>query len=167
MTIQVTHTFDHPEVVAFTDRILREWNPDGRPILFVPCSKHKPIQDSKTHKQMFHRFLDRFQLLILSEPLTVIPYDAYDYPDYDYSPGALWRIEGESDKFRERLKRFLIHKKLGERVCYFFTPHHHLMILWPAWKMAFNDVSRLRGYAYTQSTRWFFLQKLEQDLTNI
>lgn len=167
MTIQVSHTFDDPEVLEFTERVLREWSPNDLPILFVPCSKHKPIQDSKTHKQMFHRFRDRFQLLILSEPLTIIPYERYDYPHYDYPPSALWRTKGESDKFKERLKKFLLKNRLNEKKCYFFTPHHHLLILWPAWKMAFDDVTQIHGYAYTQSTRWFFLQKLEQDVSNL
>ncbi|MFW9954662.1 MAG: DUF5591 domain-containing protein, partial [Candidatus Thorarchaeota archaeon] len=160
-----SHSFDNPEVIDFTQSVIETWMPSKKPILFVPCSKHKPIQESLSHKQMFHRFRDKLDLLILSEPLTIIPYDRFDYPDYDYPPYALWRIEGESDKFKDRLTTFLEIKKLNNYYCFFFTPHHHLMVLWPAWKRAFGDISGLRGYSYTQATRWFFLQKLEQDLS--
>jgi len=104
-------------------------------------------------------------LLILSEPLTIIPYDRLDYPMYEYPPAALWRIRGESDKFKSRLTTFLQKKNMDKKTCFFLTPHHHLMVLWPAWKQAFGDISGLRGYSYTQATRWFFLEKLEQDIS--
>jgi hypothetical protein len=164
MTPEVSHRFDDPAVIEFTNSVLHNWIPSDKPILFVPCSKSKPIQESRSHKQMFHRFKARCQILILSEPLTIIPYDRYDYPQYEYPPSALWRIPGESDIFKERLIQFLLHHDLNNSECYFLTPHHHLMILWPAWKAAFGDVHNLFGFAYSQATRWFFIDKLEQML---
>ncbi|TFF68150.1 hypothetical protein EU520_00775 [Candidatus Thorarchaeota archaeon] len=164
MRTGVTHLFDDREVIRFTESVLKSWIPSGRPILFVPCSKKKPVQDSPSHKKLFHRFRDACDMLILSEPMTVIPYDRFDYPAYDYPPGALWRIPGESDRFIQRLSTFLQAKCLSERGCFFLLTHHHLLILWQAWKQAFNDISGLDGYAYTHATRWFFVEKMTQRL---
>ncbi len=162
--MKVSHLFEHPDVIDFTRSVLQSWQPTGKPILFVPCSKSKPIQESVSHKQLFHRFRDNCDLLILSEPMTIIPYSRYDYPDYNYPPGALWRIKGQADIFKARLKRFLIEKELDRYSCYFLTPHHHLMILWPAWRDAFGSIRGLHGYGYTYATRWFFVEKLVEDL---
>ncbi|MBD3405890.1 MAG: hypothetical protein GF411_07150 [Candidatus Lokiarchaeota archaeon] len=161
---RVTHRFDNAEVTEFTQSVLETWKPNGKPILFVPCSKKKPIQQSHSHKQMFHRFEEKAQILIISEPMTIIPYDRFDYPHYDYPPMALWKIEGEADKFTARLGQFLSLKRLNELNCYFMLPHHHLLILWKAWKKVFGNLVNLDGYAYSQATRWFFIQKLEESL---
>ena len=159
----VTHMFDHPDVVDFTDSVLEKWQPSGKPILFVPCAKTKPIQESRSHKQMFHAFQKVCDLLILSEPLTIVPYDRLDYPYYEYPPSALRRIEGELEKFKNRLTEFLSQKNLNQYDCNFLLPQHHLLILWRAWKRAFGDITDLKGYSYSRATRWFFIKKLKQQ----
>jgi hypothetical protein len=162
--IEVTHTFNHPDVIRFTLSVLQTWQKDDRPVLFVPCSKRKPIQNSLTHRVMFHRFRDRCNLVIIAEPMTIIPYDRWDYPEYEYPPSALWRIEGESLRFRHRLVMFLRRHRLNESSSFFLLPHHHLLVLWKAWEAAFGDVSNLHGYGYTHATRWFFIKKLDEDI---
>ncbi|TXT56620.1 MAG: hypothetical protein BAJATHORv1_20210 [Candidatus Thorarchaeota archaeon] len=161
---KVSHHFDDDEVIEFTESVIRTWKPNGQPILFVPCSKRKPIQYSHSHKQIFHRFKDKSQMLILSEPMTVIPYDRFDYPNYEYPPMALWKIDGASLKFKTRLISFVSKHKLNLEECYFLLPHHHLLILWKAWECAFGDLQNLQGYAYTQATRWFFVEKMHELL---
>ncbi|MBD3158623.1 MAG: hypothetical protein GF309_07530 [Candidatus Lokiarchaeota archaeon] len=160
----VTHRFDSPVVLKFTESVIESWYPNEQPILFVPCAKSKPIQNSRSHKQLFHRFQDCCEMLIISEPMTVIPYSFFDYPAYEYPPSALWRIEGEAEKFKRRLARFLQRKRLNERCCRFLLPQHHLLILWAAWERAFGNVKNLDGYGYTYATRWFFAKKLMQEL---
>ena len=161
---QVTHRFDNPEVVAFTRSVIRNWKPSGKPVMFVPCSKTKPIQESLTHKHIFRKFREHCDLLILSEPLTVIPYDRYDYPYYDYPPAALRKLPGEFELFRRRLTWFLRKNQLNRGVCYFMLPQHHHLILWHSWIDAFGDIDNLEGYGYTHATRWFFAQKMGQHL---
>jgi hypothetical protein len=116
--------------------------------LFFPCAKAqqagKIIQRSVTHTwaaaltRWAHPLLQR---VIISEPLTIIPYARRDYPTYNYPPALLrenalhW--ERDYPLFVERLSGWL-RQQSGRRTYLWFGPtryYHHLRILQAAWPL--------------------------------
>jgi predicted RNA-binding protein len=103
-----------------------------KPIIFVPCASKKPISRSRTHCYLSPITRNPlFEIIIISEPQTIIPYQLEKYcPNYDYPPNRL----NERDKWQliRRLGIFL--GKLCEEMpkrkhLFYIGGKHHFEIL--------------------------------------
>jgi hypothetical protein len=126
--------FFSPVAIKFFNDTLSNW-PDTiknkKNIIFLPCASTKPIQNSLTHCYLspITRLYDEHTLiLIVSEPLTLIPYNTPIYPNYEYAPEDLDNNQNEYEEFVKRLHQF---KELtSDRInCYYIGGIHHYKIL--------------------------------------
>ena len=119
--------------------------------ILLPCAKatksNKVIQDSVTHKN-FAKVLTRWnpgylEHMIISEPLTIIPYDRRDYPKYNYPPPLL-RLEDTVRRrprdyhlFVTRLQLWLERQSHKHLWTWFGSSRefHHPRILQAAWTL--------------------------------
>ncbi len=120
--------------------VLREWKPRSNLIILIPCARRKPYHKSVTHRYFFKKVWelwkkDMCDLVILSEPLTVVPaeydYPCPKYPLYDYPPAIIKKknhfSKSEVAIWRSRLRRFLsIH---NQHACYFILYKYHRKLL--------------------------------------
>jgi len=111
-------------MIQFADKIseqwfnyvMENWSPKTNIIVFVPCASKKPYHSSITHKCFFKKlwnlwFTGKIDLVIVSEPLTVVPanfdYPIMKYPEYDYPPRIIKKNPVEQEIWRKRLNAFL------------------------------------------------------------
>ena len=124
--------------------VIMNWLPDpSKPVVFLPCGSAEKTREKYGKKMISqgrgHQYLSsitrdpRFEKIIISEPLVLIPYSIEDdprRPDYDYHPKYL-TIPNRS-VFIIRLNRWLnyLKKKQPERkFIYYIGPRHHAEIL--------------------------------------
>jgi len=81
------------DVKNFFYRKSMEWQPKNKIAVFLPCSAWKPYPYSRSHKDGYLKalfpYLDRLDIFVVSEPMTVVPYcysDEYPVDSYDYDP---------------------------------------------------------------------------------
>jgi len=121
---------------------LLAYNPDNqKPIVFLPCASARKTRckygKKKISQSTSHQFLSvitrdkRFTKIIISEPLTAIPYSIEDdMPDYNYPPKLLTKAEKQI--FIDRLSQFLINLKKDNpkrKNIYYIGGQHHYKIL--------------------------------------
>lgn len=116
--------------------VINNWKPKARNIVLVPCASKKPFYRSVTHNSFLRPFWElwhdgRIGLVIISEPLTVVPAE-YDYPFpqyplYEYPPKLIMRhdkyFERERKIWRRRIKKFLEYIR-GNNIFYILYPYH-------------------------------------------
>jgi len=108
--------FSHSLAEVWFKFILEKWTPRTNIIVFLPCATRKPYWRSITHRCFFKRiwnlwFEGKIDLVVLSEPLTVVPAD-YDYPYrryplYEYPPSDIKKNVNEQRIWCNRLSKFL------------------------------------------------------------
>jgi len=124
----------------FTDRMPTAWFTDivmpykplkNKPIVFVPCKSVHPSQDSirKTCPKLvsLHEAKE-ISLIILSEPLTLIPWENEDYT-YNYPPNEL--TKEDIIIWRSRLKQWFELNLEGHAVFGALYPYHQEIIMPP------------------------------------
>ena len=166
-----THNFDSKQIKKYFELLMDKGgiedfniNPD-LPIILVPCAGEKPIQESKSHRQFFHKLKKYGNLFILSEPLTIIPYNypKKSTPVYDYPPKELNK-SGEDKIFINNLANFI--KKFFKNLkVYYLLPEHHFKILNSAWKKSGSSEKKLHGYIYERPELNIFSRYLIRDLS--
>lgn len=123
-TVPFNDDFNNPPNVAWFERVMNEKFDTKKPIVFLPCALagktrekygKKKISQSMSHQMMSAITRNPYiEKIIMSEPLTVIPYRIEDQmPDYEYPPKLLKKRPGQREIFIERLSRFL-HKLKDE-----------------------------------------------------
>lgn len=145
--------FKSKVAIEFYNIILSEWRSlirNKKVIIFLPCASTKPIQNSQTHcflSPITRTHENSILKVIVSEPLTLIPYRYQKYPNYDYTPKDLRDDLDEYNIFISRLKKF---KELTPKYikCYYIGGKHHYEILQKAgWKINyFKPDNGLIGY---------------------
>jgi len=132
--------FKSIESAKWFETVINNWKSRTDKLVFVPCASKKPFYQSVTHRSFFKILWNMWKkhvidLIIVSEPLTVVPAD-YDYPDpsyplYDYPPRILHKqnefTREEIQIWRKRFKTFL--KKNAMKKCYFILYPYHKKIL--------------------------------------
>lgn len=85
--------WDDEDVKSFFYSKSMKWQPKNEIAVFLPCSAWKPYPYSPSHKYGYLKalfpYLDRVDLFVVSEPMTVVPYcysDEYPVDSYDYNP---------------------------------------------------------------------------------
>lgn len=118
------------------------WSPcAGKPVVFLPCGSAAKTR-TRFGKKMIsqglgHQFMSAvtrepgFECIILSEPLTLIPYALEGlHPDYNLPPGAL-SIQSEQ-VFIDRLALYLARLKITQparvHVYYLGSTHHYFIL---------------------------------------
>jgi len=132
-------------------------------IIFLPCASTKPIQLSPTHcylSPITRNYNEETLLLIVSEPLTIIPYLCKEYPNYEYKPKDLIKDFNETQIFINRLKEF---KKLTpENIkCYYIGGIHHYNLLKKSnWNVIYYQPKNgIKDYKITS-------EKMHQEIYN-
>jgi len=128
--------FNHPAVIKFYNKVMKDWNPNGKKIaLLMGCTHHKPYSKSFIHRKVIgllekYNFSNYVQQLIIGEPLVVCPREweiIYPAAHYDFPPKKLG-MTGRAI-FIHRLRSFL--NKFVSNFKYFviFAPNHHKRII--------------------------------------
>lgn len=85
--------WDHKDVKGFFVNKAMTWKPSAENAVFIPCAWAKPYLISSSHRQGYLQalqpFLDRIDLFVVSEPMTIVPYcysDEYPIAYYDFNP---------------------------------------------------------------------------------
>lgn len=141
--------FYSTENQQFYCKILAEYTPPlDKPIVFVPCANanktrkkygKKKISESTSHQYLSAITKDsKFEKIIISEPLTVIPY-SYEHlmPDYNYPPKMLFTsppelIWKDDWQLARRLGIFLYvlkQKQPTRTTIYYIGGKHHARLL--------------------------------------
>lgn len=120
--------------------VISKWRPKHDTVILIPCASTKPFYKSITHrnflKPLWKAWLnDEIDLVIVSEPLTVVPAE-FDYPNpiypiYDYPPEII-KEESDFSKLERSIWRYrltLFMRLIGQRNCYFILyPYHRAII---------------------------------------
>ena len=132
--------FKNPANVEWFKSVMKEKFPD-KPIVFLPCASagktrvkfgKKQISQSTSHQYMSKITRNpTIEKIIISEPLTVIPYSMEKLmPDYEYPPKLLHARPEQLKIFVMRLRKFLQKlKQEGHRNVFFLGGKHHRRIL--------------------------------------
>lgn len=133
--------FKDKVATEFYKKIINKWEKllEGkRNIIILPCASRKPIQMSRTHcylSPITRWFDDANLVIIISEPLTFIPYLEKIYPNYEYKPENLLKNDEERVLFTDRLKNLYSLKQVIEKQknqvikTYYIGGYHHKNIL--------------------------------------
>ena len=135
-------TFQDYESEKWFEKVLNEWTPRTNTIIYIPCASKKPFHKAPSHKsrRKFRVFWDLWikdliDLIIVSEPLTVVPaefdYPVPIYPIYDYPvkliKGNNHFAEKERNIWRQRFEKFA--RKHSDKECFFLLYPYHRKIL--------------------------------------
>ena len=125
----------HPDVVAFYDSVMNEWESKKKIALLLGCTKHKPYSRSFMHRKVIgmlkkHCLDSEVQQYIIGEPLIVVPREwetKYPAAHYDFPPEKM--SENGRKIFVDRLNVFF--KKAVKMHDFFvvFAPNHHRKII--------------------------------------
>lgn len=90
--------WNDPDVLDFFENKAMKWQPKNKTAVFIPCSAWKPYFYSQSHKDGYLKallpFLERIDLLVVSEPMVIVPYcysDEYPVKSYDYDPNKFFK----------------------------------------------------------------------------
>ena len=85
--------WDNEDVKSFFFLKSMNWQPRNEIAVFLPCSASKPYPYSDSHRDGYLKallpYFDRIDLLVVSEPMGIVPYsysDEYPVDSYDYNP---------------------------------------------------------------------------------
>jgi hypothetical protein len=127
-----SHKFIDKMPTEWFENIVMSYKPlKNKPIVFVPCAKTHPsqISISKTCPKLvsLHEAKE-ISLIILSEPLTLIPWDNTNYT-YDHPPNEL--TAEDIKVWRSRLKKWFELNLTGHAVFGALFPYHQEVVLPP------------------------------------
>jgi hypothetical protein len=123
------HSFGRPEIVALQERMCR-WVALNDTFLMLPCSRHRPYRESRTHKRLAadlaavgHRTANVTRVVVTA--LGVVPEPFWDEPivmRYDAGAVDLWRV------FQLLHTFFSVNR--GRRVvdCLSFKPYSEMLV---------------------------------------
>lgn len=143
--------------------IMKTWTPRTRNIVFIPCAMKKPYWTSITHRCFFRKLWDlwfnnKIDLVVLSEPLTVVPvefdFPYIQYPLYEYPPDILKRNLKEQSIWRSRLSKFL--KKLSGKRKYAVLYRYHKKVL--------GDILKKHGVTVFYTSRPYIVKTVSKTL---
>jgi len=103
--------WSHKDVVSYYNDRAMTTNPESRIAVFLPCAGPKPYCISVSHKTYLYAlrdWLDHMDIYVLSEPMTIVPYqlsDEYPAANYDYNPK--YETEASKEIFVSRLSSWL------------------------------------------------------------
>ena len=128
--VPFNNSFFSPANVTWWNEI-KNWVPDvDKPVVLLPCSRHRPYKSSMTHQLMSPVTREpRFIKVVLSEPLVIVPYHLESLtPPYNYPPSTLLENEIEIQAFIKRLREWLslVLERTGRRKYYYVGGRHHL-----------------------------------------
>lgn len=136
-------SFKTKTATNFYIKTLRNWNnliKNKEIIIFLPCASTKPIQNSPTHcflSPITRFYEERILKVIVSEPLTLIPYHSKSYPNYDYPPEKLRKNKKEKEIFINRLKKFKDKTPKNIKCYYIGGKHHYDLLIKSGWKVRY------------------------------
>jgi len=133
-------TFSSNESDKWFRFVMDNWRPRHETVILIPCASTKPFHMSITHRNFLRHLWDawlndKIDLVIVSEPLTVIPAE-YDYPEpiypiYDYPPNLI-KEKNDFSKIERSIWRYrftLFMRLIGKKKCFFILYPYHRYIL--------------------------------------
>jgi len=147
--------WNHKDVESFFNDRVMKWKPQSGVAAFLPCAVEKPYCISRSHKTYLYalrEWIDGLDVYVLSEPMTVVPYELCDeYPaaNYDYDP----RLETEASKeiFASRLSPWLSE----------FLPHYERRV------MIYRNSIAGRHYRHVFATSLDLCEASDKDFDEI
>jgi len=105
--------WNHRDVLSFFTNTALKVTPQSQIAIFLPCAVEKPYCVSQSHRTYFYAMrdlLDDLDLYVLSEPMTIVPYqhcDEYPVACYDFPPKPTILTDTSDKIFRSRLSTWL------------------------------------------------------------